>query len=87
MAEEYKADLVVIDYPSPTQIRKDNFLGHLFFGLGGNNYEVEAVLVNGKPRMKDSELVGLDEGEIYENARRVSKRLWERLTGDGKSPR
>lgn len=78
----YKADIAVLDYPSPTPITEENFLGHLFFGLSGNNYEVETVFVDGKTVIRDSELVGIDETEVYRDAQKVSKRLWERLKGN-----
>jgi len=77
----YKGDIAVLDYPSPTPIREENFLGHLFFGASGNNYRVETVFVNGTPIMKNSELLNLNESEIYREAREVSKRLWHRLEG------
>ncbi|MEF8850163.1 MAG: putative aminohydrolase SsnA [Candidatus Bipolaricaulota bacterium] len=77
----YKADIVVINYPSPTPITEENFLGHLFFGTSGNNYEVETVFVDGEPVLRDSELVGLNESDIYRDARKVSERLWKRLKG------
>lgn len=77
----YRADIAVIDYPSPTPITEENFLGHLFFGTSGSNYEVETVFVDGEPVIRNSELVDLDESDIYREARKVSERLWERLKG------
>ena len=77
----YKADIAIIDYPSPTPITGENFLGHLFFGASGNNYEVETVFVDGEPVMLETELVNLDKREVYRNAREVSKQLWSRLKG------
>ena len=75
----YKADIAILDYPSPTPITGENFLGHLFFGASGNNYEVETVFIDGEPVMRNSKLVNLDEREIYRNAREVSEQLWSRL--------
>ncbi|MEF8799373.1 MAG: putative aminohydrolase SsnA [Candidatus Bipolaricaulota bacterium] len=75
----YKADLVVMDYPSPTPLTGENFFSHLFFGISGNNYEVETVFVDGNPLMKYSKLVGVEEREEYQNAREISARLWEEL--------
>ncbi len=74
-----KADLAVVDYPSPTPVKQDNFFGHLFFGVGGNNYDVETVFIDGKPVMRGSSLVGIEEEQEYRRAREVSERLWNRL--------
>ncbi|MBS3787155.1 putative aminohydrolase SsnA [Candidatus Bipolaricaulota bacterium] len=77
----YRADITVIDYPSPTPITEDNFLGHLFFGTSGSNYEVETVFVDGEPVLRDSELVNLDKPDVYREARKISEHLWEKIRG------
>jgi cytosine/adenosine deaminase-related metal-dependent hydrolase len=72
------ADLVVLDYLSPTELTVDNLAWHLVFGL--NSASVESVMVNGsfvvrnrKPR--------IDEGYVYERARAATEKLWGRLRG------
>ncbi len=75
----HKADLVVVDYPTPTPIEANNLFGHLFFGVGGDNYDVETVFIDGEPVLRDSSPVGIAEEEEYDRAREVSTRLWKRL--------
>ncbi|MFP4136422.1 MAG: putative aminohydrolase SsnA [Candidatus Acetothermia bacterium] len=77
----YKADLVVMDYPHPTPLEEETFLGHLYFGVGGNNYDVETVFVNGSPVMKESDILGVNEEEAYRAAREAAEDLWERIDG------
>lgn len=77
----YRADLSILDYPTPTPLKEQNFLGHLYFGLSGNNYDVDTVFIDGSPVMRDSEIVGVDEKEVYEKARETTEKLWSRISG------
>ena len=38
-------NLVVLDYPSPTPVNAENFLGHFFYGLGSRH--VDSVIAPG----------------------------------------
>lgn len=77
----YRADIAVLDYPRPTPLKEENFFGHLYFGLGGNNYDVDTVFIDGSPVMRDSEITGVDEEEAYRKARETTEKLWERIDG------
>ena len=72
-----KADIIIMNYNSPTPLDDSSFLGHLVFGL--INAKVETTIVNGKILMIDGKLRNIDEFEIYRRAKEVSKKLWERF--------
>lgn len=71
------ADLIVVDYNSPTPLNSSNAGGHLIFGMNSNN--VVSTIINGKVVMKDRKLVNIDEEMIMKKSREVSKGLWDRL--------
>ncbi len=71
------ADLVVVDYDSPTPITAKNFSDHFLFGMRAGS--VESVMVGGKWVVKDRQVVGVDVPKAYEKAARSAKRLWERI--------
>jgi putative selenium metabolism protein SsnA len=70
------ADLIVIDYQSPTPLSSENLAGHFLFGL--HSAAVESVMVGGRFIMKDRRFP-LDERGIYAEARKASRTLWARL--------
>lgn len=69
------ADLIVLDYQSPTPLTGENLAWHLTFGM--NSSAVEAVMVNGKFVIRDRRSA-LDDG-LYEESRKVSEKLWVKL--------
>lgn len=71
------ADVITLDYDPPTPMHQGNVLGHLIFGMDDGN--VRNTIIDGKVRMKDRELVDLDEAEIMAKAREVAADLWERF--------
>jgi len=72
-------DVIIVDYNPPTPLDQNNLAGHLVFGISGTN--VDTTIVNGKILMKDKKLIGIDEESIFKEARKLSKKLWERLNG------
>jgi len=70
-------NLVVLDYPSPTPLTKENFLGHFLFGF--REEHVRHVFSNGKLIVKDRKLLTVDENEIHSFTREQAKRLWNRM--------
>jgi putative selenium metabolism protein SsnA len=70
------ADLVVLDYRSPTPITAGNLAWHLIFGI--SSAAVESVMVDGR-FIIENKRSALDEDRIYGEARRASEKLWERL--------
>ncbi|OFZ23258.1 MAG: hypothetical protein A2202_02745 [Bdellovibrionales bacterium RIFOXYA1_FULL_36_14] len=72
-----QADVIILDYSSPTHFNKDSFLGHLVFGLC--NALVETTIVAGKILMENRKVLIADEKAIFHHAQIVSKKLWDRF--------
>ena len=70
-------NLVIIDYPSPTDFNKDNFPGHFIFGLESKH--IRHVISNGKLIVRDKKITGQDEDYILKESRRASKILWKKM--------
>ena len=74
---QHPADLVVLDYNPPSPLISSNLVGHFLFGM--NSGMVVHTMVDGKWRMWNGELVGIDEEKIMSEAAGVAKRLWKRM--------
>jgi cytosine/adenosine deaminase-related metal-dependent hydrolase len=72
-----RGDLVVLDYDHPTEIHKDNFLGHLLFGI--NSSHVRDVIASGRCIVRDRQLQTVDQEEVLRKAREAASRLWQRM--------
>lgn len=72
-----KADLILIDYDSPTPVTSSNIYGHMIFGM--NSSMISDTIINGKIVMKDRKLIMIDEKEIMAKSREISEKLWERI--------
>ncbi len=70
------ADLILVDYKSPTPVNAGNLPWHILFGFKPDM--VTATVVAGKVLMQDRELVTLDEEQISAHARELSKKAWKR---------
>ena len=70
-------NLVILDYPSPTPINQDNFLGHFIYGFSSNN--VQHVISNGKLIVKNRTIQTVNEKEILDFSKEQAKRLWKKL--------
>jgi putative selenium metabolism protein SsnA len=75
--ENSVADLIILDYQTPTPLTVDNLVGHVLFGMSGA--QVESVMVAGRFIVKDRTLPGLDLEQIYHKAQQVAQKLWARL--------
>lgn len=71
------ADVILIDYLSPTPLSENNFLGHLIFGLV--DATIDTTIVNGKILMENKRLVGIDEEKITAQSRELATKLWNRF--------
>jgi len=71
------ADLIVLDYPAPTPLTKENFAGHFLFGMKSDH--VTDVMIAGEFVLRHKKLPGLEVDNIYQKSREVSAKLWERL--------
>ncbi|MGI6432298.1 MAG: amidohydrolase family protein [Sphaerochaetaceae bacterium] len=72
----YVADLVVLDYQSPTALVPENVASHFVWGISSN--AVESVMVNGK-MVLNQRIFPFDEKEIYAKAAQIAKRIWKRV--------
>ena len=68
------ADLIVLDYQSPTPLTAENLAWHFTFGI--NSASVESVMVNGRFVIRDR-LHPL--GDICAESRKASEKLWSKL--------
>jgi putative selenium metabolism protein SsnA len=71
------ADLVVMNYNEPTPMEKDNLLGHYLFGMQSSM--VESVMVGGKWVMKNREIQGINETEVFAKSRQLARKLWTKM--------
>lgn len=71
------ADVVVTDYIPASPLTAGSLAGHLIFGLSATH--VRTVLVGGQVRLRDRQVVGLDEPGVRREAREIARRMWERL--------
>jgi hypothetical protein len=70
-------NLVVLDYQPSTEFGKENFLGHFLYGIDSTH--VQHVIANGKLIVEDRKVTTVNEQEIKEVARGLSKKLWEKM--------
>lgn len=71
------ADLILFDYNPPTPFDTTTFYGHLMFGLSQSI--VDTTIVNGKVLMENRQLQTIDESAVFQEARELSARLWQRF--------
>ncbi|MDP6084659.1 MAG: amidohydrolase family protein [Nitrospinota bacterium] len=77
LREGAAGDVVVSDYRPPTPLSADNFWGHLLYG--GAGLQARTVVVGGRIVMRDRQLEGIDEEEVFARARERAAKLWERF--------
>jgi putative selenium metabolism protein SsnA len=70
------ADLIVLDYNSPTPMTADNLAGHFTFGVASGS--VESVMVNGRFIVKNRRSL-VDEPHVYDQIQKASRKLWAAL--------
>jgi putative selenium metabolism protein SsnA len=72
----YKADLVVLDYDSPTPLTRENVAGHAIFGMGSR--DVISVIANGRIVM-ENRTFPWDVAPIYAEAQAAARSLWKKM--------
>lgn len=78
LKEGYAADIVLIDYISPTQFDETTFLGHLAFGISQS--VVNTTIAAGNVLMQDRQLkLNIDEERINARSRELAAELWNRM--------
>ncbi len=76
LSPKAEADLIILSYESPTPLTPDNLLGHLIFGMNASH--VESVMVSGEFVVENRRISRLNVAPIYEKARTLTTRLWNR---------
>lgn len=71
------ADIILVDYDSPTPVSIENFTWHAVFGLSCAN--VNSTIVGGKFVVKNKELLTVDEKEILARCREREPGVAERF--------
>jgi len=78
------ADLVVLDYASPTPLIEENVAGHWVFGIESRH--VRDVLVAGELVVADRRLARVDQDKLAADGAVQASSLWDRLTAIGPHP-
>ena len=73
------ADLMVLEYSSPTPLDSGNFAGHFVFGLTAA--AVRDVMVAGRWVVRNRKHLLVDEEELAARCRASASVLWERMAG------
>lgn len=71
------ADLITIDYLPFTPLNKNNWGGHLLFGVNGKM--VNDSMINGDFVMRDKLITKVDQEEIYAKSRQRAGEIWPKL--------
>lgn len=79
LKEGAAADVIVVDYDSPTPLDETNINGHLLFGVTGR--DVVTTIGNGKVLMKDREVKVADTKRVMAKCREESAKLWKSING------
>jgi putative selenium metabolism protein SsnA len=74
LTKDAYADVITIDYQPLTPMGKENWFGHLVFGVTGRM--VNDTIINGKFVMKNKEILPVDVEEIMAKSRERAKQIW-----------
>lgn len=77
LCEGAVADLIILDYPSPTPLSAENLAGHFIFGINGSH--VDSVMVAGRFIVRGRAIRHLDLDAIYRKAQKIAKKLWSKI--------
>lgn len=69
--------LVVLDYNHPTAFDQSNFYGHFIFGWDASM--VEHVIASGNLVVHHRKLTRIDENQLLEKSRNLSRKLWKKM--------
>ncbi|MDQ7025202.1 MAG: putative aminohydrolase SsnA [Anaerolineae bacterium] len=77
IAEDYLADIILLDYYPPTPLTGDNLWGHFLFGIVDT--PVNTTIINGKVMMHDKIIGHLDEVKIAAESRKIAEKVWQKF--------
>jgi len=75
--KDVPADIIVVDYKSPTPITDENYFYHILFGFNGGL--VDSTIVNGHVLMENQEVKVLDYEKTIKRCKRQAKDFWKRF--------
>lgn len=70
-------NLVILDYDPPTDVTRDNFLGHFVYGIDARH--VESVISQGQVLVENRRITTVDEEQVLAHAREMGRKLWGKL--------
>ena len=70
-------NLVIFDYDSPTEINKENFIGHFIYGFTSKN--IQHVISKGKLIVENYKLTNINEDDVLYFTKEQANKLWEKL--------
>ncbi|MCL2865404.1 MAG: putative aminohydrolase SsnA [Lachnospiraceae bacterium] len=71
------ADVIVVDYLGPTPLDGDNVNGHILFGVNGAM--VRDTVIDGVVKMRNREVLGMDEQKIAADVQKQAADFWKRV--------
>ncbi len=77
VAAGYLADLILVDYASPTALNSQTTWGHFLYGIA--DAPVNTTIINGEIVMHDKHIEGIDEAEIARASQAVATETWHRF--------
>jgi len=75
------ADVIALDYVPLTPLDATDIGGHVLFGMSGRS--VIHTVIDGKVRMKNRELIGVDKQAVLAHCREAAAGLWRRINATG----
>ncbi|HKL12761.1 MAG TPA: amidohydrolase family protein, partial [Halanaerobiales bacterium] len=75
--KDVPADIIVVDYKSPTPITDENYFYHILFGFNGGL--VDSTIVNGHVLMENQEVKVLDYEKTIKKCKQQAKDFWRRF--------
>ena len=77
IAKDHYADIIIVDYKSPTPVNADTINSHILFGISPRH--IDTTIINGRLVMKDKVLINIDEDALLAKSREQAQKLWERI--------
>jgi putative selenium metabolism protein SsnA len=77
LKEGAAADIIVVDYKSPTAINSDNTYAHILFGINGGM--VDTTIVKGRILMENREVQVVDDEKITHETGEQADDFWRRF--------
>lgn len=71
------ADVIALDYMPLTPMDANNIGGHVLFGMSGRS--VIHTVIDGKVKMRDRVLAGVDKQAVLAHCRETANNLWNRI--------